>query len=272
MPGSLPALGFGTYKLEDPETCVESVQRALDVGYRHIDTAQVYENEEYVGDAIAESGVDREDVFLATKVGTDNLAYEDALESVEESRDKLGVDTIDLLYVHWPTGEYDPEGTLAAFDDLVENGTIEHVGLSNFRIDQLEEAQAILDAPVFAHQVECHPLLPQERLATFAAETDHHLVAYSPIARGEVTEIPEINDVAGNHNATPAQVALAWLIERGIYPIPKARGDHIEENYRALDLVDDLTEADVAKINDLDDRERMIDPESAPWNEPPAAE
>ncbi len=272
MPRSLPTLGFGTYKLEDPEDCVENVTRALDAGYRHIDTAQVYENEEYVGDAIAESDVPREEIFLATKVGTENLAYEDVLESVEDSRDKLGVDTIDLLYVHWPTGEYDAESTLEAFDDLVQNGTIDRIGLSNFRTDQLEEAERILQAPVFAHQVECHPLLPQDELLAFAEDNDHHLVAYSPISRGDVTEIPEINDIAGNHNATPAQVAIAWLIKRGIHPISKASGDHIEENYRALDLADDLTEADMAKINDLDDRERLIDPESAPWNDPPAAE
>ncbi len=272
MPRSLPALGFGTSKLDDPETCVESITRALDAGYRHIDTAQSYDNEEFVGDAIEESDVPRDDVFLATKIATENLAYGDVLESVEESREKLGVDTIDLLYVHWPTHAYDAESTLEAFDDLVQNTTIDRVGLSNFRVDQLEEASRVLQAPIFAHQVECHPLLPQERLAEFAAENDHHLVAYSPIARGDVTGIPEIADIAGNHGATPAQVTLAWLLKRGIYPFPKARCDHIEENYRALDLVDDLTEADVEKIEGIEDRKRLIDPESAPWNDPPAAE
>ncbi|MEM4780851.1 MAG: aldo/keto reductase [Halalkalicoccus sp.] len=272
MSREFPALGFGTYNLEDPTDCVENVTRALEVGYRHIDTAQGYENEAFVGDAIAESDVPREDVFLATKVSTDNLAYEDVLESAEESREKLGVETIDLLYVHWPTNTYDAEDTLRAFDDLVENGTIEHVGLSNFRVDQLQEAQSILDAPIFAHQVECHPMLPQERLAAFAAETDHRLVAYSPIARGEVAEIPEIADVAGNHNATATQVALAWLIERGIYPIPKASGDHVEENYRALELVDELSAADIEKIDGIGQEKRLIDPDGAPWDEPPAAE
>ncbi|MFC6906410.1 aldo/keto reductase [Halalkalicoccus tibetensis] len=272
MADPLPTLGFGTYKLEDPEDCVENVQRALDVGYRHIDTAQVYENEEYVGDAIAESDVPREEIFLATKIGTENLAYEDVLASVEESREKLGVETIDLLYVHWPTGEYDAEDTLEAFDDLVQNGTIDRIGLSNFRPDQLEEAERILQAPVFAHQVECHPMLPQDELLAYAEDNDHHLVAYSPIARGEVAEVPEINDIAGNYNATAAQVALAWLLKRGISPIPKASGDHVEENYRALELVDELTEADVEKIEGIDDRERLIDPDDAPWNDPPAAE
>jgi 2,5-diketo-D-gluconate reductase B len=272
MSRPFPEIGFGTYKLDDPEECVENVTHALDVGYRHVDTAQVYDNEEYVGDAIAESDVPREDVFLATKVGTGNLAYEDVLGSVEESCEKLGVETLDLLYVHWPTNTYEPEETLGALDDLVENGTVEHVGLSNFRVDQLEEAREILRAPIFAHQVECHPLLAQEELREYATEADHHLVAYSPIARGEVGDVPEINDVAGSHGATAAQVALAWLIRRGVRPIPKARGDHVEENYRALELADQLSEGELEKIDGIEERERLIDPESAPWNDRPAAE
>ena len=211
-------------------------------------------------------------MFLSTKVSTENLAYEDVLGSVEESREKLGVDTIDLLYVHWPTNTYDPEGTLGALDDLVENGTVEHVGLSNFRIDQLEEASEVLRAPIFAHQVECHPLLPQRRLREYAEETDHRLVAYSPIARGEVGEVPEINDVAGGHSATAAQVALAWLIRKGVHPIPKASGDHVDENYRALELADQLSEGEIEKIDGIEDRERLIDPDGAPWNERSPAE
>ena len=272
MSRSFPEIGFGTYKLDDPEDCVENVTRALDVGYRHVDTAQVYDNEAYVGDAIAESDVPRDDVFLATKVDTENLAYEDVLGSVEESCEKLGVETLDLLYVHWPTNTYDPEETLGALDDLVENGTVEHVGLSNFRVDQLEEAREILRTPIFAHQVECHPLLPQEELRTYAEEAGHHLVAYSPIARGDVGGVPALNDVAGNHSAMAAQVALAWLIRKGVHPIPKASGDHIDENYRALELADQLSEGEIEKIDAIDERERLIDPDGAPWNERPAAE
>lgn len=272
MARPFPTLGFGTYRIEDPETCVESVQRALDVGYRHIDTAQNYDNEEYVGDAIENSGVDREEIFLATKVATDNLAYDDVLASVEDSCDRLGVDTIDLLYIHWPTNTYDPEETLGAFDDLVANGTVEYVGLSNFRVDQLEEAARILEAPIFAHQVECHPLLQQEELRDVADDAGHRFVAYAPLARGEIGEIPEVSDVAANHGATAAQVSLAWLIRKGVYPIPKARGDHIDENYRALELSEQLSSADIEKIDSVEERERFIDPDSAPWNDQPAAE
>jgi diketogulonate reductase-like aldo/keto reductase len=272
MSRSLPEIGYGTYKLDDPESCVGNVRRAFEVGYRHVDTAQMYDNEEYVGDAIAESDVDREELFVATKLAPENLSYEDVLGTTEESREKLGVDTIDLLYVHWPTNTYDPEGTLGALDDLVEEGVVEHVGLSNFRVDQIEEARDVLRAPIFAHQVECHPLLPQDELREYAEETDHHLVAYSPIARGDVADVPEINDVAGNHGATAAQVALAWLIAKGVHPIPKARGAHIEENYRALELVDRLEAGEIEKIDGIEERERLIDPDGAPWNERPAAE
>ena len=262
----LPRLGFGTYDLEDPEECTESVERAIDVGYRHVDTAQGYGNEAFVGDAIESASADREELFVATKLSTANLAYEDVLESTEASREKLGVETIDLLYVHWPLNTYDPEETLPAVDELRDRGTIEHVGLSNFRIDQLEEARLELDAPIFAHQVECHPLLPQERLREFAEDEGHHLVAYSPIAKGEVFEVPEINDVAERHDATPAQVALAWAIEKGLYPIPKARGAHIAENYRALSLAEELESGDIEKIDALEDRRRLVDFEEAPWN------
>ncbi|WP_331233056.1 aldo/keto reductase [Natronorarus salvus] len=262
----LPRLGFGTYKLEDPEECVESVERAIDVGYRHIDTAQGYENEAFVGDAIENAAVPREELFLATKLSTGNLAYEDVLESAEASRKKLGVETIDLLYVHWPLNTYDPDETLSALSELRERGVIEHVGLSNFRIDQLQVARRELDEPIFAHQVECHPLLPQERLREFAAEDGHHLVAYSPIARGELFSVPEINDVAERHDATAAQVALAWAIEKGIYPIPKARGGHIAENYRALALAEELEPGEIEKIDALEERRRLVDFEEAPWN------
>ena len=266
----LPQLGFGTYQIEDMETCIESVQTALRVGYRHIDTAQAYENEAYVGDAIEYSDVPREEICVATKISTENLAYEDVLDAVERSRDRVGLETIDLLYVHWPLNTYDPEDTLRAFDELVERGTIRHVGLSNFRVDQIQEARTILDAPIFAHQVECHPLLPQRELREYAEDTDHHLVAYSPLARGDALEVPAINDVAEEYNATPAQVCLAWLLAKGIYPIPKARGDHIKENYRALELVEQLKPGDIVKIDGVDRRERLIDPDSAPWNQPEA--
>ncbi|MFD1514183.1 aldo/keto reductase, partial [Halomarina rubra] len=231
----VPSLGLGTYQNDDHHQCVESVRTALDVGYRNVDTAQGYENEAAVGAGIANADVERSDVFLASKVQTDSLSYDDTLSSTRESAEKLGVDTIDLMYVHWPLNTYDPEETLPALDELREEGTIDHVGLSNFRPDQLDEAIEHLDAPLFAHQVEMHPLLQQEELHALAVEDDHLLVAYCPIARGKVEEVDEIREVAEKHDATPVQVSLAWLTSKeNVVAIPKATGEaHIRENFEA---------------------------------------
>lgn len=267
MAAGQTTLGYGTWSLTDWEACVENVTAALDAGYRHIDTAQAYDNEALVGDALKRTDVPREDLLVATKVDTSNLAYDDVIGSVEQSRDDLGVETIDLLYVHWPRDTYNPKDTLPAFDELVDRGVVNRVGLSNFRVDQLEEATDVLDAPIFAHQIECHPLLPQEELRAFADETNHHLVAYSPLAKSEVFDVPEITAVADKHNASPAQVSLAWLIAKGTCPIPKARGDHITDNYGALELVDALDPEDIDRIGSIDRETRLIDPNDAPWNE-----
>ncbi|MFW5939749.1 MAG: aldo/keto reductase [Halolamina sp.] len=263
----IPRLGFGTYENDDPAQCVESVNTALDVGYRHVDTAQSYGNEAAVGDGIAASDVARADVFVATKLATENLAYDDAVETARESAERLGVDTIDLLYVHWPINSYDPEGTIEALNDLHEDGVIDAVGLSNFRIDQLNAAMERLDPPLAAHQVECHPMLPQDDLRAHAVDHDYALVAYCPIARNQVAEIDVIRDVAAKHDASPAQVSLAWLLSKeNVVAIPKATGEaHIRDNWGARDL--DLDEEDLAAIDGIEERRRIVDFDAAPWNE-----
>ncbi|WP_368409348.1 aldo/keto reductase [Halorussus gelatinilyticus] len=262
----MPRLGLGTWENTDAETCAESVRQALDMGYRHIDTAQAYDNEEHVGEGIANADVDREDVFLATKIWTSNLSHDDVIHTAKESLDKLGTDYVDLLYVHWPANEYDPEDTLSAFDQLYDDGLIENVGVSNFEPRHLDEAQDVLDAPVFANQVEMHPLLPQDELVEYGQNNDVNLVAYSPLARGQVFDVPEIEEVAEKHDASPAQVSLAWLLQRdGVAAIPKASSeDHIRDNWGALDL--ELDDEDVEKIESIDRRERQVDPDFGPWN------
>ncbi|GGL53937.1 aldo/keto reductase [Halocalculus aciditolerans] len=257
-------LGLGTYQNTDPDECADAVSTALDVGYRHVDTAQMYDNEAAVGRGIAESTVPREDVFLATKLDTDNLAYDDVIESTAASLDRLGVDSVDLLYVHWPLDSYDPEETLAALDDLRDDGVIDHVGLSNFTLDLLDEARDHLDSPIFAHQVEMHPLLQQEELREYARTHDHHLVAYCPIARNQVEGVPELEAVARKHGATEAQVALAWLREKNVTAIPKASSEaHIRENYESLDI--DLDADDVDEIDGIEAEERIVDFDGTPW-------
>lgn len=263
---SLPQLGFGTYRMTDRQECRDAVETALMTGYRHIDTAQFYENEEYVGEAIEAADVPRDEIFLATKVWHDRLSYDDVLASVRRSLDRLGVDAVDLLYVHWPRGEYDPEETLAAFDGLYDDGLVRNVGVSNFTPTLLDEAREQLDAPLLAHQVEMHPLLPQQELQAYAREHDHWLVAYAPIARGKVADVPEIQAVAEKHDATPVQVSLAWLLSKeNVAAIPKAATpEHIRENYGAKKI--DLDEEDIERIDEIDRQERLIDPADAPWN------
>jgi diketogulonate reductase-like aldo/keto reductase len=256
----MPGFGFGTFENEDPDTCAESVRTALELGYRHIDTAQLYDNEAAVGRGIAESSVDREDVFLATKLWFDDLAREDVLEAAQESLDRLGTDYVDVLYVHWPAGAYDPEETLPAFQKLREEGAIEHIGVSNFEPHQIETARSVLDAPIFANQVEIHPLFQQETLREFCSEAGIELVAYAPIARTEVFDVDVISEIAAAHDVSEAQVSLAWLRQRGLTPIPKATGrDHIEDNWRSLTL--ELDDDELARIDALDRNRRLVNPD-----------
>jgi len=257
-------LGLGTSGNDDFEECAETVAAALDRGYRHVDTAQMYDNEAAVGAGIERASVDPEEVVVATKVHPDNLAYEDAKATARESLDRLGLERVDLLYVHWPISAYEPAETLRAFDELREEGLTRHVGVSNFTPDLLEEARELLDAPIQAHQVECHPLLPQAELLASAADHDHHLVGYSPIARGEILDHPEIEAAARAADATPAQAVLAWALDRGVVPIPKGTGDHVAGNHAALEV--DLPADATARIDDIAERRRVIDPDAAAWN------
>ncbi len=260
----MPMLGLGTWENEEPEQCTESVRSALETGYRHIDTAQAYGNEESVGAAIEQADVAREEVFLATKVWTENLNYDDVIHSTTESLDKLDTGSVDLLYAHWPSGEYDPEDTLPAFEELKDRGAIDRIGVSNFEPEHLDTAQEVLDEPIFANQVECHPLLQQEELREYCDDHDIELVAYSPLARGEVFEVDELSDIADKHDASEAQVSLAWLREKGITAIPKATSDdHIEGNWASLGI--ELDDEDIETIEGIDRTERQVNPGFAPW-------
>ncbi len=263
----IPVTGFGTSGHED-ETCIQSVVAALEQGYRHIDTAQMYDNEREVGEALDRASVDREDVFLATKVHPSNLAPDDVLETTQASLDRLGVDAVDLLYVHWPIDAYDPESTLPAMDEAVDRGYTHHVGVSNFTVEYLEEARDILEHPILANQVELHPRLQQPELVEYATDHDITTVAYCPIAQGDVAGIDVLEEIADAHGVTPFQVTLAWHTQReGVVAIPKATGDHIAENLAGFEL--ELTAEEMDRIATLDADARLIDPEESAWNQPP---
>ncbi|WP_415382569.1 aldo/keto reductase [Halosimplex sp. TS25] len=259
----MPTFGLGTWQNENPNECAESVRTALEMGYRHVDTAQAYDNESAVGDGIAAADVPREDIFLATKVWIDHLDRDGVIESTEESLEKLGVDSLDLLYVHWPSRTYDAAETLPALEELKRRGLIDRIGVSNFEPHHLDEAREILDEPLFANQVEMHPLLQQEELREYVAEADIELVAYSPLVRGKVFDVPELSEIAQKHDASEAQVSLAWIREKSVTPIPKATSEaHIRDNWESVAL--DLDDEDVATIDGIDRTERQIDPGFGP--------
>ena len=261
----IPMLGLGTWKNDDPETCATAVQEALEMGYRHIDTAQAYNNEQAVGNGIARADVDRQDVFVATKVWIDSLAYDDVLETTADSLERLGLESVDLLYVHWPARTYDPEETLAAFNRLYEQESIDRIGVSNFEPDQLRAAVEISEAPIVANQIECHPILKQPKLRAAAAELDLAVVAYSPLARGDVFEEPTLREIAGDHGCSPAQITLAWLRQRGVVAIPKATSTaHIYDNWQSLAV--ELSDSELERIDGIETTTRCVDPAFGPWN------
>ena len=259
----MPVLGLGTWENDDPAQCTESVKTALETGYRHVDTAQIYGNEAAVGDGIAAADVDRDDVFLATKVWIDQLAPEDVAASTRESLEKLGTEYVDLLYVHWPAGAYDPAETLPAFAELRDDGLVDRIGVSNFEPHHLDAATDALGEAPFANQVEMHPLLRQEELREYADANGVELVAYSPLARGNVLGDPAITHIAEKHGVSAAQVSLAWLREKGVTAIPKATGeDHIADNWASLGL--ELDDEDIEEIDTLGRTDRQLNPDFGP--------
>ncbi|WP_135851791.1 aldo/keto reductase [Halorussus salinus] len=250
-----PRLGLGTMGIEE----ADRIASAIDIGYRHLDTAQIYDNEAVVGRGIERASVERGDLSLATKVWADSLAPEEVAASTRESLDRLGVGYVDLLYVHRPIDAYDSDETLPAFDRLRDEGRVRAVGVSNFDAEQVAEAREILDAPLAANQVEMHPLYQQDDLLADAQKNDYTLVAYSPLAQGEVFDVPEIRSVAEKHDVTPAQVSLAWLAGKDeVVPIPRSASDaHLRENLAALDL--ELDSDDVAAIESIDREEKLFE-------------
>jgi len=263
----LPQVGLGTWQNDDPEQCAETVTAALEMGYRHVDTARFYENEAAVGEGIATADVPREEVFLASKLHpmAEGLAADEVYDGIEQSLSLLDVDALDLVYVHWPVGNYDAAETLSAFGDLVDDGLARHVGVSNFDTELLAEARDALDVPLFANQVERHPMLPRDDLVAHAQEHDYYLVAYSPLGRGEALDLPAVEAVAEKHGVSAAQACLAWVTHPdNVVAVPKATGaDHLADNLDASDV--QLDPEDVERIDAVEERERFVDREGAPW-------
>ena len=257
----VPALGFGTFDLKD-EVGREAVAHALDLGYRHIDTAESYYNEEAVGAGIQQSGVAREDIFLTTKVGYDKLAPKDVRRSAEESLHKLQTDYVDLLLVHWPNDDIPLEETLDAFAVLREEGKTRHIGVSNFTPSLLQ--RALDHAEIFCNQVEYHPFLGQDDLLALCQQHDLLLTAYSPIAQGKVVHNKTLQEIGEAHGKSPTQVTLRWLIQQDkVAAIPRtSSAEHRASNFDIFDF--SLSNEEMDRIANLAQGKRLVDPDIAP--------
>lgn len=261
MSGSVPKFGLGTFRLKD-QVVTDSVRMALELGYRAIDTAQGYGNEAEIGKVLGESGVSRDALFITTKIMPPNYGRDRLVESLQESVQKLGVDAVDLTLIHWPAprGEVRPEEYLTALAEARDQGLTKQIGVSNFTIEGLKQARQILgDVPIATNQVEIHPFLQNRALVDFARNEGLHLTSYMTLAVGKVMDDEVMKDVAGQHQATPAQVALAWAMAQGHSVIPSStRRENLESNLKALSL--QLTEEDMTRIATLDRGERLANP------------
>jgi 2,5-diketo-D-gluconate reductase B len=252
----IPAIGLGTWELRG-RTCARLVEQALRLGYRHIDTAQIYENEREVGDALRASGVPRNEVFVTTKVWTNHFAPHELERSTKESLVKLRVAEVDLLLLHWPNPRVPLSETLDALAHARKLGMARHIGVSNFTVALMEEAVARCPAPLICNQVEYHPYLDQTRVREACAQHDLALVAYSPIAKGRVRKDEVLARIGRAHGKSAAQVCLRWLVQQQVAAIPRtSRLERLSENIEVFDF--ELTGEEMAEISALGSRDGRL--------------
>ncbi|WP_226011459.1 aldo/keto reductase [Halomicrobium salinisoli] len=234
----VPALGFGTARMDTDDERYRAVSTALETGYRHVDTAQVYGSERAVGDALADSDVDRADVFLTTKLADGNRDDRSVRESTRASLDRLDTEYVDLLLIHAPNDDVSHEETLNAMSDLRDDGLVRHVGVSNFSVEQTREAEALSDAPILTNQVEYHVRHRQDDLLAYCVENDVLLTAYSPLGVGDVLGDESVQAVAERHGKAASQVAIRWLLQQPtVAAIPMSSDPaHVRENFDVFDF------------------------------------
>jgi 2,5-diketo-D-gluconate reductase A len=253
----IPQLGFGVF-LVPPEETSNAVAEALNTGYRLIDTAQGYRNEEGVGSAIAESDVSRDELFITTKLTNSKHGYDSALTAFDDSMKKLGLDVLDLFLIHWPLPMFDQYvETWRAFERLLADGRVRSIGVSNFEIAHLQRLLAETDVTPAVNQVELHPEFPQEELRAFHEEHGILTESWGPLGQGKgLLENPSIVEVARRKDRTPAQVVLRWHVQLGSVVIPKSvHSDRIRENIQVFDF--ELDDADMADISTVRTGQRL---------------
>jgi 2,5-diketo-D-gluconate reductase B len=259
---------MGTFRLEG-KVAYGAVKMALDAGYRHIDTAQIYGNEAEVGRAITDSGVARDTIFLTTKVWLDNLSEQAFIPSVKESLAKLQVEAVDLLLIHWPdvAGKVAMATYLAQLAEAQQQGQTRHIGVSNFTNAQLSQAIEVLgEGRIMTNQVEVHPYLQNRRVIEHCQARNIQVTGFMPLAVGKVLEDEVLQSIAANHQASVAQVVLAWQLQQGLVTIPSStKRGNLETNLQATAL--ELTADEMARIAQLDRGERIANPDFSPaWD------
>ena len=262
----IPILGFGTMTLKEDQ-CVQLVEASLKLGYRHLDTAQMYGNEREVGSGMRGSGLKREDIFLTTKVWFTQLASGDFERSVDESLERLGLPWVDLLMIHWPNAQVPLSESIAALCKMKKAGLTKHIGVANFNVAMIEEAVKLASQPIAVLQIETHPYLGQSKVIAAARRYGMAVVGYCPLARGKVPAEAVLQRIGKAHGKTPAQVALRFLEQQQIIPIPRtSKRERLAENLGSLDLK--LTEAEMAEIAKLQrPNSRIVSPPQAPqWD------
>lgn len=251
----MPWFGLGVFKVQEGSEVVESVKAALRNGYKSIDTAAVYRNEEGVGQAIKEAGIPREELFITTKVWNSDQGYETTLQAFETSMEKLGLDYLDLYLIHWPVaGKY--KETWKALEKLYKDGRVRAIGVSNFHVHHLKDLMADAEIKPMVNQVEYHPHLAQTELLEFCKAEGIQMEAWSPLKQGELLSEPTIVEIAEKHKKSPAQVILRWDLQNEVVTIPKSVKEHrINENADIFDF--ELSADDMDRLNSLNKNERV---------------
>ncbi|GEL05665.1 aldo/keto reductase [Rummeliibacillus stabekisii] len=255
----MPWFGLGVFKVEEGPDLVNAVKTAIKHGYRSIDTAAIYGNEEGVGQGIREglkeAGISREELFVTSKVWNDDLGYESTLAAYETSLKKLGLDYLDLYLIHWPVeGKY--KDAWRALESLYKDGRVKAIGMSNFQIHHLEDLMKDAEVKPMINQVECHPRLTQKDLKSFCQEHGIQLEAWSPLMQGQLLDNPELKEIANKHDKSIAQIILRWDLQNGIVTIPKSTKEHrIVENASIFDF--ELTAEDMEQIDSLNQDHRV---------------
>lgn len=258
---TMPQLGLGVYKAQEGKEAEAAISHAIKTGYRSIDTAAIYQNEESVGKAVRESGIPREELFITTKVWNSDQGYDSTLQAFETSLTKLGLDYVDLYLVHWPVpGKY--KETYKALEKLYKDGRVRAIGVSNFQTHHIDDLLTEAEIVPAVNQVELHPLLSQEPLREYCASKGIYVEAWSPLARGSFFEDPVLQEIAAKYGKSPAQVILRWDIQHNIITIPKSvTPSRIEENSQIFDF--ELTPDEMAKIDAMNKDERTgADPDN----------